>query len=421
MQFQLSHFVIINFKCYTFFIIQGLYFMQKHFSVPEIFSSPRISALKDNTHNTNIASGTFEPILLDFGVVRFSLACSFGFCFGVQRAIDKAYKILNEYDRRPIYFLSEMIHNPAVNEHLRSCGVVFLFSQKGDSLVDLQNLSSEDIVVLPAFGASLEVIEQLRKMGINTARFDTTCPYVQRVWHAAEQLGDKGFTVVIHGCSEHEETKALFSRARACAPCIIIQGKTDAQLLVDFIEGKLGSSELLGLFVNRISFNFNPSEHLRQIGVVNQTTMLADETKEIAFMLKEVIERRYGVTHFADTSNTLCYATCRNQNATAALTKIGVDLALVVGGYNSSNTAHLYQICKTAMSTYFVSNASDIISRDEILSFDLEQSKIIRKSNWLPRKEPFVHIAITAGASCPDSVVESVINRILSFYSIVAM
>lgn len=360
-----------------------------------------------------------EPSVLDFGAVRFVLSRHFGFCFGVENAVEIAHRTLEENPGRRVFFLSEMIHNPRVNRDLRERGVDFIFSPSGEQVIPWDALGPDDIVVVPAFGTTLEMEKQLAERGIDPYRYNTTCPFVEKVWKRSRQLGERGFTVIVHGKATHEETRATFSHSAREAPTLVVLDLEEAAVLAGIIRGRLGTGAFEEHFAAKCSPGFDPARDLSRIGVVNQTTMLAAETREITRVLREAMADRYGADElkdrFADTSDTLCYATNENQNATHASIRRGADLALVVGGYGSSNTQQIVRLCVQALPTYFVENEREILSAEKIRHYSLEKREVVVSDGWLPRKIP-VDIILTCGASCPDAVLEDVLLRVLSFF-----
>jgi len=285
--------------------------------------------------------------------------------------------------------------------------------------VPWDHLTPEDIVVVPAFGTTLEIEETLAARGISPYSYNTTCPFVEKVWKRSAQLGEGGYTVVVHGKATHEETRATFSHSIRNAPTVVVLDIEEAHVLADIIRGTRDREAFFTHFGRTCSNDFDPTRHLARIGVVNQTTMLASETWEISQVLKQAMADRYGAErldeHFADTSDTLCYATNENQDATYALIEHGADLAIVVGGYNSSNTSHIVALCQVAMATYFIRNADEIISPSRIRHFLLATREMTTTDGWLPQKRP-LEIALTCGASCPDAIVDGVLSRMLSFF-----
>lgn len=390
----------------------------KAFDIPSFYKSPIISRIKEIRKSQDPKKKNFTPTFLDFGNVRFNVARHFGFCYGVENAIEISYRALQENPTKKIFLLSQMIHNPDVNADLLSRGIQFLMDTSGNEMYDMNKLTAEDIVIIPAFGTTLEVEAFLKKKEIETHRYNTTCPFVERVWKKSEKLGAEKYTIVIHGKHRHEETRATFSHSKANAPAVVIKDINDARKLAAIIKGEEDKSKFYTYFANCFSENFNVETDLQRIGVVNQTTMLATETQEIADFLKNVMIEKYGEenykNHFADTRDTLCYATNDNQDATYGLLEGQADLAIVVGGYNSSNTSHLAELLEKKFPTYYISSEREIISAEEINHFDYHTGNHITTRKYLPEKRPLT-IALTSGASCPDAVVEQVINKILAY------
>lgn len=389
----------------------------REFEVPEFYRSSIISKLKEIRKTLDPKKKDFTPTKLDFGPVRFLIARHFGFCFGVENAIERAYRALEENPGKKIYFLSEMIHNPAVNADLQSRGIEFILDTKGRQLIEWDAVTSGDLVIIPAFGTTLETKQLLADKGVHTDEYNTTCPFVERVWKMSKKLGDKDYTIVIHGKSNHEETRATFSHAAKEGPSVIVKNIEETKLLEKYIRGEKSKTEFYKDFEGKYSEGFDPEIHLKRIGVVNQTTMLASETKEIAAYVKVVIEELYGKEDkaFADTRDSLCYATNDNQSATYGLLEEGADMAIVVGGYNSSNTTHLVELCEEKCPTYFVTGKEKLISDNEIHHFDWRKKIEGKSENYLPQKDK-VDIILTSGASCPDSTVEAVLREVLGFY-----
>ncbi|HOJ08011.1 MAG: 4-hydroxy-3-methylbut-2-enyl diphosphate reductase [Ignavibacteriota bacterium] len=391
----------------------------KSFNIPSVYRSSFITRIKNSRKDSDPRKKDFSPTLLDFGAVRFYLARHFGFCYGVENAIEIAYKTIEENPDKRIFLLSEMIHNPGVNQDLKNLGVKFLMDTSGKQLIEWGELTNEDIVIIPAFGTTLEIEEKLNELGIDPYQYNTTCPFVQRVWTRSTQLGKEDFTVIIHGKSYHEETRATFSHSNTNAKSLIIRDLDKAKQLSSFILGGIGEQEFYEIFKEKYSKGFNAKRDLEKVGVVNQTTMLATETQAIADLLRETMIKRYGVNeiknHFADTRDTLCYATNDNQDATYGLLEVEADFAIVVGGYNSSNTSHIVEICEQKLSTYFISSEKKILSDTVISHFDLHNRQEIQTNNFIPQKD-IITILLTSGASCPDAVVESVLRKIHSYF-----
>jgi 4-hydroxy-3-methylbut-2-en-1-yl diphosphate reductase len=392
--------------------------MARQFDVPVFYRSPIISKVKEARRLTDPRKKDLSPSVVDFGPVRFKIARHFGFCYGVENAIEIAYNALDANPGRRIFLISEMIHNPRVNDDLRSRGIRFLRTTGGEQLIPFEELDENDIVIVPAFGATLEVHEQLRQRGIDTMAYNTTCPFVEKVWKKSSQIGKKQYSIVVHGKRFHEETRATFSHARQEAPVVVVRDIEEALDLARVVRGEEDRTFFFERFSDRFSDGFDPDRDLRRIGVVNQTTMLATETQAIADLLREAMVVRYGLDdideHFADTSDTLCYATHENQSATYGLIEDGGDIALIVGGYNSSNTSHLVELCEEVMPTFFIRGAEEMITPEIIRHYDIHRKTVVQTDGWLPRKRP-LDVVLTAGASCPDALLEEVIQRILGW------
>lgn len=391
----------------------------KNFQIPDKYRSTIISKLKTDRKSLDPRGRDYTPSILDFGKIKFHIARHFGFCFGVENAIEIAYKAINENPDKRIFLLSEMIHNPTVNTELQFMGVRFIQDTKGNNLIDWSELTSDDIVIIPAFGTTIEIENMLNSIGIDPYHYNTTCPFVEKVWNKSEELGKKGYTVIIHGKFNHEETRATFSHTKSNAPSIIVRNLEETKMLASVISGKTPIAEFYKLFEGKYTEGFNVEIDLLRIGVVNQTTMLASETEEISTMLKDELAKKYGEenlsTHFANTRDTLCYATNNNQNATLELLNHKFDLAIVVGGYNSSNTSHIVELLEEKFTTFFINDETKLVSKNSILHFDLETKTENSTKNYLPERE-ILNIAITSGASCPDATVDKVMKKLLSFF-----
>jgi 4-hydroxy-3-methylbut-2-enyl diphosphate reductase len=392
----------------------------KAFNVPEFYRSPIISKIKQYRKIQDPRKKDNSPTLLDFGAVQFLIARHFGFCFGVENAIEISFKALDENPTKRIFLLSQMIHNPDVNNDLINRGVQFLQDTNGNQLIPFDSLTTDDIVIIPAFGAPLNIIDLLESKKIKTEAYNTTCPFVERVWKKSESIGKENYTIIIHGKHSHEETRSTFSRSDKHNKAIIVRDINESRLLSEYILGNRSLEQFKIDFKDRYSESLHLELDLQRIGVINQTTMLASETQEIADFFKSVMIEKYGIenisNHFADTRDTLCYATNENQDATYGLLESEADLAIVVGGYNSSNTSHLVELCERKFHTYFISSEKEIIDKNSIQHFDYPNKKHLTTSNFLPNKTP-VRIILTSGASCPDSVIEGVIHKINSFYT----
>jgi len=393
----------------------------KTFDVPIIYRSPLISAIKKKRKSEDRMKKDFSPTLLDFGPLRIYLARHFGFCYGVENAIDIAFKTVEENEGRKIYLLSEMIHNPQVNADLKAHGVTFLQDTGGKQIIPFEALTADDIVLIPAFGTTLEIERKLKGIGIQTEKYDTTCPFVEKVWNRSEVIAKNDYTIVIHGKPKHEETRATFSHAAANAPSIVVKDMAQTVELAKYILGEKPVGDFYEEFRGQYSEGFDVNRHLERIGVVNQTTMLASDTQAIADYLKEVMIRKYSLTeenvrnHFADTRDTLCYATNDNQSAVTGMLDVNADLAIVVGGYNSSNTSHLVELCEEKLPTYFINNEERLVSKETIQHYNFHTHQELTTEGYLPPKEPLT-VLITSGASCPDALVEGVIKKLAGFY-----
>ena len=393
----------------------------KQFDVPIVYRSPLISAIKKKRKEQDKLKKDFSPTLLDFGPLQIYLARHFGFCYGVENAIDIAFRTIEENPGKRIFLLSEMIHNPQVNADLQASGVRFLQDNSGKQIIPFETLSAEDIVLIPAFGTTLAIEEKLRKIGISIEQYNTTCPFVEKVWNRSEVIAKNQYTIIIHGKPTHEETRATFSHAAANSPSIVVRDMQQAIELGKYIMGEKPAEEFYTEFNNQYSEGIDISKHLQRIGVVNQTTMLASDTQSIADYLKEVMIKKYELTadnvkeRFADTRDTLCYATNDNQTAVNGMLKTDAGLAIVVGGYNSSNTSHLVELCEEKLPTYFINSEEKILSSTTILHYNFHNKTELVTENYLPREEP-VKILITSGASCPDAIVEGVIKKLSEFF-----
>jgi 4-hydroxy-3-methylbut-2-enyl diphosphate reductase len=396
----------------------------KKFDIPIHYKSSIISRIKEMRRQEDPRKKDFTPTRLDFGPVAFLIARHFGFCYGVENAIEIAYNTIDENPGKRIFLLSEMIHNPHVNEDLKNRGINFIMDNYGKQFIDWSEITADDIVIIPAFGTTIEIENLLRKKGIDIIKYNTTCPFVEKVWNRAEALGKENYTIIIHGKHKHEETRATFSHSTQSSPSVIVRDIEETKFLSKVILGEISKDEFYKYFNGKYSNGFKAGNDLEKVGVVNQTTMLASETEAIADLLRDTMIEKYGAEnikkHFADTRDTLCYATNDNQSATIGLLKENADFAIVVGGYNSSNTSHLVELLEEKFPTYFISEADKLISRNEILHFDLRTHSEILSRDYFPSKAP-VTIAVTSGASCPDSIVDKVLNRLISFFENIAL
>lgn len=393
---------------------------------------------------TNERSAT-HPARLDFGAVCYLIPSHFGFCLGVKNAIERAYETLAENPGRRVFMLSELIHNPFVNEDLLRRGLRYLQTDKGVPFtVDgrparngdgapllWDSLSADDVVIIPAFGATDEDKQRLVRKGLRVAPYDATCMLVEKVWKAARAFGRDGFTVVIHGKSEHEETKATFSNSRRHAPSLIIRNLAEAQILGDYIAApdEAKRQGIRDRFAAVSTPGFDPALHLERLAVVNQTTLLMNETVEIMDYFREVFVRRYGAVDGAarlggaGRKDTLCYATQVNQDALSRALREPLDAAFVIGGKNSSNTYQLYRLCAERLGrrAFFIQSEANIRSRDEIEHFVFPAAGHGRGGHvevqplWPGDDQPKT-VLITGGASCPDGLIQQVITRINSLF-----
>lgn len=365
----------------------------------------------------------FSPTLLNLGDLHIYLARHFGFCYGVENAIEIAFRTVDENPGKRIFLLSEMIHNPHVNEDLQERGVQFLQDTHGKQLLPFESLTADDIVITPAFGTTLHIEKKLNDIGLETKSFNTTCPFVEKVWNRSEQIARRGYSIVIHGKPRHEETRATFSHSAVNAPAVVVNDMKEAVELGKYITGEKNAAQFVQEFEGRFSEGFDPVKDLQRIGVVNQTTMLASDTQAIADFLKQVMIQHYGLTEantaerFADTRDTLCYATNDNQTAVSGMLDTDADIALVIGGYNSSNTSHLVELCEAKLPTYFISSEDKIQSKEKILHYSFHTKEEVLTTGFLPKHNP-AKLLITSGASCPDALVENVIRKVASFYNV---
>lgn len=392
----------------------------KTFQIPEFYRSPLISKIKVHQRANDPRKQSNAPAYVDFGPVAFYVARHFGFCYGVENAIEISFRALAENPGKRIFLLSQMIHNPEVNKDLTQNGVQFLQDTEGKQLIPFDTLTSEDVVIIPAFGATVETEKKLQARNIEIKRYNTTCPFVERVWKKSEQIGRDQYTIIIHGKYRHEETRATFSRSVLNAPSVIVRDLDEAKKLGDYILGKKEPALFYEEFKGKHSAGFDVNRHLDRVGVINQTTMLATETQEIADYFKDLLQEKYAgedvKKHFADTRDTLCYATNENQDATYGLLETDADFAVVVGGYNSSNTSHLVELLERKFKTFFIASEHEIVNEMEIHHFDYPHQQKLTSFNFIPKKEK-VKIILTSGASCPDALVEKVLRRLAGFFA----
>ncbi len=345
--------------------------------------------------------------------LRILLAKEFGFCYGVDRAIDYAYETRRMFPDKTLYITYQIIHNPRVNSKLREMGVRFL-SGGEDENYSVDDITADDVVILPAFGASMEKMDELKKLGCTMV--DTTCGSVMHVWKRVERYAKDNYTAIIHGKYYHEETIATASHATKFenGKYIIVRDEDEAQIVCDYICNGGDKEAFLKKFEKAISPNFDPDTDLIQMGVANQTTMLSSESLHIAKMIQEVMEKRFGKEHIKEhfrSFDTICSATQERQDAIIELGSKKPDLIIVVGGYNSSNTNHLCEIGLRYGPTYHISDVDCILSSDSIRHKPFGAKDEIYTEGWLPQGQATV--GVTAGASTPDKVVGEVIDRVL--------
>ena len=355
--------------------------------------------------------------VLEAGGLKVRLAKEFGFCYGVERAIDLAYAARKVFPNQPIYILGEIIHNPEVNEQLVAMGIKFLSGPIKSANID--DLKEDDVVIIPAFGAEVATMDKLKAKGCQLV--DTTCGDVMSVWKRVTQNAKEQFTSIIHGKSKHEETKATSSRATANGGghYLVVLNLPETDYVCNYIRHGGDKAEFLSKFARAHSPGFDPERHLESIGVANQTTMLRTETEEIQGRLRQAMIDRYGAAeidkHYR-MFDTICGATQERQDALIHLLQEPLDLMIVVGGYNSSNTSHLAEMSEERMPTFFIRNASKILSEKAILHFNLHKQEEVMTENWLPAGNRYV--GITAGASCPNNLIDDTVRRLFDLRGI---
>ncbi|TAH11570.1 MAG: 4-hydroxy-3-methylbut-2-enyl diphosphate reductase [Sphingobacteriia bacterium] len=397
----------------------------KQFSIPNIYRSNLISKIKEQRKAADKLKKDFTPTLLNLGPIHIYLARHFGFCYGVENAIEIAFNTIDQNPGKKIYLLSEMIHNPQVNADLIARGVSFLQDTYGKQIIPFDQINADDVVIIPAFGTTLEIEKLLQQKGIAIEKYNTTCPFVEKVWNRSEQIAQKGYSVVVHGKPKHEETRATFSHASANTPTVIVNDMNDTIELAKYITGEKLADLFYSEFKGNYSEGFNIETDLQKIGVVNQTTQLATDTQAISDYLKNIIQQHFQLNNttigerFADTRDTLCYATNDNQSAVTGMLDTPADLAIVVGGHNSSNSSHLVELCEAKLPTYFIDAPDKIIDQNSIIHCNWQTKELIQINNFLPSITP-LRILMTSGASCPDAVVEEVIQKLAGFYGIEA-
>ncbi len=353
---------------------------------------------------------------LEAGGVTVRLAREFGFCYGVERAVDYAYQTRRKFPDKRVFLAGEIIHNPHVNAKLKEMGVIFLDSLTDGSGFDFTGVEAPDVVILPAFGVTIRDFEVLR--GIGCVVVDTTCGSVLNVWKRVESYGRDGFTALIHGKYYHEETRATASQMEKYAGgrWIVVRSMDEAQLVMAFIEGKADRAAFLETFAKAMSTGFDPERDLQRIGVANQTTMLARESLAIAAEVGKSLERRYGVSHVADhfrSFDTICSATQDRQDAVNDLLTEPLDVMVVIGGYNSSNTISLAALCSERVRTYHVADATCIdVARGAIRHLPTGKYDEVEELAWLPTGT--IRVGITAGASTPNNKIGEAVARVFA-------
>lgn len=348
---------------------------------------------------------------LTVGNTTLLLAQQFGFCYGVERAIDLAYAARKVFADNQIFLIGEIIHNQEVNRQLDEMNIVSLPWKEMNE--QYEALTEDDVVIVPAFGAPKHYIEKIEEKGASIV--DTTCGDVMKVWRRVRTYAKQGFTSIIHGKAGHEETRATASHALGTdgdGHYIVILTLDDTDYLCDYIRGKHSSEDLMDRFGDSVSPGFDPEKHLQQVGVANQTTMLKSETEEIQRRVYKAIEDRDGNTQNFQFFDTICGATQERQDALFDMLETKMDVLLVVGGYNSSNTTHLVEIGQEELPTFFIQSAENIKSLEQIVHYDLEHKAEITSeyTNILDLDQP-VTIGVTAGASCPNNLIEATVVR----------
>ena len=339
------------------------------------------------------------------------LAKEFGFCYGVERAIDLAYAARKSFPpNKPIFLLGEIIHNPEVNDQIRNLGIKTISNKPTDA--EISQLHSDDVVIIPAFGT--EVATRRKLEGKGCLLVDTTCGDVMSVWKRVRQYSKESVTSIIHGKAKHEETKATTSQATAYGTghYLVVYNLDETDYVCNYILNSGNKEEFLEKFKGAYSPGFNPDVHLQAVGVANQTTMLRGETEEVQRRLKAAMIRRYGegeINHHFRFFDTICGATQDRQDALEKLLAQPLDLLIVIGGYNSSNTSHLAEMGEARLATYFIKNAAKLSDR-LIVHYDQHKRKEVETRDWLPPGK--ITIGITAGASCPNNLIEDVIRKL---------
>jgi 4-hydroxy-3-methylbut-2-en-1-yl diphosphate reductase len=365
----------------------------------ESYHSDLVDAIKENGYRHTS------------GRLTIHLAREFGFCYGVDRAVDYAYQARKRFPDCQVYLTGEIIHNPHVNDRLRSQGIRFL-SDDGESI---EALTPQDVVILPAFGVTIEMLLDLQARGCTLV--DTTCGSVLNVWKNVRRYADEGFTSVIHGKYWHEETQATASQAvnAAGGQYLVVLDQDEAQMACDYIRRQGDRAAFLRRFAPAVSRGFDPDIHLQRVGCANQTTMLSSESLEIGEMFRRAMVDRYGEAEAATryrAFDTICSATQDRQDAVIALlAEQTLDLMIVIGGYNSSNTCNLARICGERLPTYHIAEPAGIVSAAEIRHKPVGSKHESVSKGWLPERG-HVRVGLTSGASTPDNLVDAVIRTL---------
>lgn len=381
---------------------------KKNLRTPEVMEAVR-AAVERHYRSELVERARERGGVLQVGQTTIRLAREFGFCYGVERAIDLAYAARKVFSDKRVFLLGEIIHNPEVNAQMAALGIEMLPVRVKDE--DLAKLTPEDVVILPAFGAELTVNKKLQEIGCLIV--DTTCGDVMSVWKRVRQNAAEGVTTILHGKIGHEETRATASRAlgNGNGHYLVVLNLEEAKVVADYIVHSGDAEEFLKFFQGKTSPGFHPDIHLQKIGVANQTTMLRSETEQIQSVLRNAIQTRdAGSLENFRAFDTICAATQDRQDALIELLQNPPDLLLVIGGYNSSNTTHLVEIAQPQLPTYFIRDSSRLLSTRQIRHFDLTSKTEILSENWLPSGA--ATIGITAGASCPNNLIEDVIRRV---------
>jgi len=370
-------------------------------------------ALAADYHSRVVDRIRAQGHVLEAGDLTFKLAGEFGFCYGVDRAVEYAYETRTKFPDRRVFLVGEIIHNPHVNNKLRGMGVEFLH-RPDDGEVDCREVTPADVVILPAFGVTVKDFERLRAIGC--VLVDTTCGSVLNVWKRVDSYAKDGFTAVIHGKYYHEETKATSSQVTKYpgGEYLVVRDMAEARDVCTYIEGAGSREQLVSTFAGKMSAGFDPDRDLVRVGVANQTTMLSGESLAIAAELRRSMVQRYGEAALAEhfrTFDTICSATQDRQDAVLKLIAEPLDLMVVIGGYNSSNTTHLAAICQTRVPTYHIEDASCIDPDAGTIRFRPAGAKEERSATgWLPPGPRT--IGVTAGASTPNNKIGETIERI---------